>query len=68
MDSVRFLTIHIGMIFNNIKLTLNRKNKKKKDTCSGLFNKREGNGIRADDGKFTHLVVGNSRASWFDLL
>ena len=57
MDSVRFLTIHIGMIFNNIKLKLNKK--KKKDTCSGLFNKREGNGIRADDGKFTHLVVGN---------
>ena len=28
MDSVRFLTIHIGMIFNNIKLTLNRKKKK----------------------------------------
>lgn len=55
MVYVRCLTIHIGMIFNNIKLTLNRK----KDTCSGLFNKREGNGIRADDGKFTHLVVGN---------
>ena len=48
MDQVRFLTIHIGMIFNNIKLTLNRK--KKKDICSGLFNKREGNGIGADDG------------------
>lgn len=57
MDYVRFLTIHIGMIFNNIKLTLNRQKKKTLVlVCLTRGKEMESEQMMV---KFTHLVVGN---------